>query len=142
MDLFLHEHAYLMLIFHIIFIIIFFIPASFPNHIPMIYSSVVMLQCRHFPNCREMPDSVCENLATLKKAGSSAPSSSGNKCYDKPVTMTASSQDFSHPENSTLFRPTLLLFGMWYPFLLMMHCFDWITMMSSTLFHLMTNPCV
>ncbi|KAL7533993.1 hypothetical protein ACHAXR_005574 [Thalassiosira sp. AJA248-18] len=53
--------------------------ASFPNKIASIYSSVVMLQCRHFPNCQVMPDSAREVLANLKKAGNSpAATLSGN----------------------------------------------------------------
>ena len=58
------------------------VPASFPNQISSIYSSVVMLQCRHFPNCREMPDSVREHLEALKKAGNATPNSCGTKRRD------------------------------------------------------------
>ena len=45
---------------------------SFPNKISSIYSSVVMLQCRHFPACRDMPASVREHLVKLKKLGNAA----------------------------------------------------------------------
>lgn len=41
-----------------------------------------MLQCRHFPNCREMPDSVREHLEALKKAGNATPNSCGTKRRD------------------------------------------------------------
>jgi hypothetical protein len=58
------------------------VPASFPNQISSIYSSVVMLQCRHFPNCLEMPDSVREHLEALKKAGNATPNSCGTKRRD------------------------------------------------------------
>ena len=46
-----------------------FIPVSFPSQIASIYSSVVMLQCRHFPFCMEMPESVRDNLEMLRKGG-------------------------------------------------------------------------
>jgi hypothetical protein len=41
-----------------------------------------MLQCRHFPNCREMPDSVREHLEELKKAGNATPNLCGTKRRD------------------------------------------------------------
>ena len=42
---------------------------SFPNHIASILSSSVMLQCRHFPFCTEMTESVRKHIETLKKVG-------------------------------------------------------------------------
>jgi hypothetical protein len=57
-------------------------PASFPNQIASIYSSVVMLQCRHFPYCREMPDSVREHLEALRRAGNVTPNPCGTKRRD------------------------------------------------------------
>lgn len=54
--------------------------AAYPNKIDKICSSVVMIQCRHFPNCQEIPDSVRDQLAALKRAGNAnAVSCSGTK---------------------------------------------------------------
>ena len=44
---------------------------SFPSKIHGIYSSVVMMQCRHFPHCRKMPTETRDKIASLKKAGAS-----------------------------------------------------------------------
>lgn len=42
---------------------------SFPSQLGSIYSSVTMIQCRHLPNCREIPSVVRKELARLKREG-------------------------------------------------------------------------
>jgi len=46
---------------------------SFPSQISGIYGAVVMMQCRHFPHCKYMPNHVREKIAGLKRGGNSAP---------------------------------------------------------------------
>ncbi|KAL3804578.1 hypothetical protein ACHAW5_004581 [Stephanodiscus triporus] len=55
---------------------------SFPNQIASIYSSVVMLQCRHFPFCSEMPASAREHVEALRKAGNATTNLCGTKRRD------------------------------------------------------------
>jgi len=64
---------------------------SYPNKISSIQSAVVMLQCRHHPNCTEVPTSVRKELNRLKRSGTA--STSGVKRQD--CKFTTYSLDFS-----------------------------------------------
>jgi hypothetical protein len=61
---------------------------SYPNKISSIQSAVVMLQCRHHPNCAEVPTSVRKEMNRLKRSGTA--STSGVKRQD-----CKTSHDFS-----------------------------------------------
>lgn len=86
------------------FVIDYIIPtASFPNKVASIYSSVVMVQCRHFPNCNSIPASVRKELARLKKSGNGA-SSTGTKRQDF-WTASAIGQGFIDTDGGVRFVP-------------------------------------
>ena len=57
---------------------------SYPNKISSIQSAVVMIQCRHHPNCTEVPTSVRKELNRLKRSGTA--STSGVKRQDCKFT--------------------------------------------------------
>ncbi|KAL7465954.1 hypothetical protein ACHAXS_006264 [Conticribra weissflogii] len=77
---------------------------SFPSQISGIYSSVVMLQCRHFPYCQEMPEEVREEIARLKKAGNHNSSHSTGEGRQQYWERSAREAGFIDTESGIRFK--------------------------------------
>mmetsp|Transcript_7958 Transcript_7958/g.16649 ORF Transcript_7958/g.16649 Transcript_7958/m.16649 type:complete len:633 (+) Transcript_7958:87-1985(+) len=77
---------------------------SFPSQISGIYSSVVMLQCRHFPYCQQMPEEVRDEIARLKKAGNHNSSHSTGEGRQQYWERSAREAGFIDTESGIRFK--------------------------------------